>query len=604
VTTSRSGTVRTVAVAVQVLGSLLAITLGFAAHELEAARRAGSAGERALSIAHRRALAGDPSAAHGAVLRAADRFEYARAHIGALRWAFGRVPVLGAQLRAMSGLAEAGAIAAHAGLRLVGAVPALRIGAGRGSAAIGGLRHARKVVSAGVSGLDDAIALLRALGRGDASWPVAGALAGATRRLSRARAHVVRGGEALGAAIAFLGGDGPRRYLVLSQNPDELRPTGGFIGTYGVLDARAGRLRLERYNAIEAWFHPRPWAVVAPRYAPRALRLPRPPVPLTIANVNATADWPTAARLARKLWLRGGESPVDGVISLTPDLLARVVGVLGPLRVRGYNMTLTSRNLVATLDLATHGHDSHRLLAQQHRKHFIAALAVEVMRRLTAHPQRALRLVRAIGRGLDAREGMAWSRDRGVQRVIRARGWDGTLPSFDGDFAYDAEFEYAAKNGRAIRRRFDHDVVLRADGSGRVTTTVEIVDGAPAGRGIDTESYITLYGPAGATLDPASDPPIALDSPLAGHPAVGWLRAAKPRAATTLRVVWNVPRLLSCRPGGRFAYRLLWRAIAAHRGDVLHLRVTPPPGWRWVGRPPPTTRPLRTDVRGTWLLRR
>jgi hypothetical protein len=41
---------------------------------------------------------------------------------------------------------------------------------------------------------------------------------------------------AAGAAeAAVMGDDCPRRYLLMSQNPAEVRPTGGFIGTYGVL---------------------------------------------------------------------------------------------------------------------------------------------------------------------------------------------------------------------------------------------------------------------------------------------------------------------------------------------------------------------------------
>ena len=45
---------------------------------------------------------------------------------------------------------------------------------------------------------------------------------------------------------AILGWDGPRRYLVLTQNPAELRPTGGFIGSFGTVTFDRGRITERR----------------------------------------------------------------------------------------------------------------------------------------------------------------------------------------------------------------------------------------------------------------------------------------------------------------------------------------------------------------------
>ncbi len=53
-------------------------------------------------------------------------------------------------------------------------------------------------------------------------------------------------GEFLGSSEIFtdiLGGNGPRKYLFLFQNNNEMRATGGFIGTYGVLDIFNGRIK-------------------------------------------------------------------------------------------------------------------------------------------------------------------------------------------------------------------------------------------------------------------------------------------------------------------------------------------------------------------------
>ncbi len=112
--------------------------------------------------------------------------------------------------------------------------------------------------------------------------------------------------------MAFAGESGPRRYLFLSQNPDEVRPTGGFIGTF---TAEGGQMKLERYDAIENWVGSRPQADVPPEQVGSPYKYHEPPLRRTMANVNTGPNWPDAAQLAANLWRAGGEEPVDGVIS-------------------------------------------------------------------------------------------------------------------------------------------------------------------------------------------------------------------------------------------------------------------------------------------------
>src|SRR5205807_8794081 len=121
----------------------------------------------------------------------------------------------------------------------------------------------------------------------------------------------------------------PRRYLLFSQNPDEVRPTGGFIGTYGVLTAGPDApVALDRYEPIENWTTTHTNARVPNDQLDSVFRFRNPPLPQTLANVNAVPDWPKAARLATELWQRGGEEPVDGVLSVTPAFLARILAVV------------------------------------------------------------------------------------------------------------------------------------------------------------------------------------------------------------------------------------------------------------------------------------
>src|SRR5204862_220568 len=68
---------------------------------------------------------------------------------------------------------------------------------------------------------------------------------------ARARAGLRGGAPAMARSLrdasslrGVLDQPGPRRFLLVSQNPDEIRATGGFIGSAGVLEIQDGQLHL------------------------------------------------------------------------------------------------------------------------------------------------------------------------------------------------------------------------------------------------------------------------------------------------------------------------------------------------------------------------
>ena len=173
---------------------------------------------------------------------------------------------------------------------------------------------------------------------------------------------------------------------------------------------------------------------------------------------------------------------------------------------------------------------------------------------------------------------------------------------------YPAEFEYSAKNGRRLKRTYDHNVVVRPDGSARVTTEVTIVNPDPVDPVRNPEgglAFITMYGAAGAVLDTASDPLGIPEAAIAGHPGVGWFKPLPPGAETAVTVVWEVPKAARPWPDGsdgQWEYSLRWMRLPDHKGDELNLSVELPQGWSWDGAAPPDHHQLETDIDSRWAI--
>lgn len=408
--------------------------------------------------------------------------------------------------------------------------------------------------------------------------------------------------DGLQAFLAFAGADGPRHYLVLSQNPDEVRPTGGYMGSYGLITADRGHLNVSQYGDTNAWIAAHPNAVVPESAAPTVFKLANSDE--TLADTNAVPDWPTAAQQAISLWRKGGGRPVDGVLSFTPDFLARLVAVLGPIPVPEYGDTVTGSNLVRLTDYWTHHAPTQPVAGG--RKEFLSVLAPLVMHKLAAEPASAWpHLAAAVAAGFADQEAMLWSADSTVQQVVDAHHWAYQLPQTSGDFYADSEFEFAAKNGRGLRRSFDHTVTIRPDGSGVARTVMTLHDTEPPAPGSNPRAagYFTPYGPTDATLTPASTKPLSTDDPdVDGHPTAGFVVSAPPGGQARLRVVWSVPHLLTPLGAHRYAYDLTWLPTPSHTGDVVHLRVTLPSGWHWEGTPPPTTMRVQAVTHGRWVV--
>ena len=597
--------------AVVLIGGVVLAALGVfvAAHLLDAAR-AGNAGRAALTRAEAELSA--RRLAEGRTSLEVARASFARtqeevAALGPLAGLARRTPLIGRQVRAVDAFADAGLGLSGAGLNLLEAAGALANPSDQRlpvSAALDALRSTHASLAPAVAAIQQAADRVADV---KGSWllpPLSRARDDLSRRLPRIRTRAESAEEGTAALIAFAGGSGPKRYLFLSQNPDEVRPTGGFIGTYGVLTADAGRINLERYDGIETWLVSRPAVHVPAAEAGSPFRLRNPPLPRSLANVNSGPDWPEAARLAAQLWERGGEAPVDGVVSFTPAFLGRILSVTGPVTIPAYGETVTAANLNERLDFQTH----HAPPPQGARpKDFVAIVAETVMQRLLEAPSSQWeQLSAAMGQAFDAREAVAWSKDAQVADALAARKWDGAFPAFNGDFFFNSEFAYASKNGRGIRRTYDHHVGLRPDGSAQVVTRMTITNTEPRQRAFNesTLAYHTIYGSEGAVLDQGASDPFGFPEPaVAGHPAAGWFKAARPDGGQdTLTVVWNVPNLVRWVKDGTWQYALKWLHQPDHTGDVVKLIVDLPAGWRWAGDAPPAQFSLDQDFEGRWMI--
>jgi hypothetical protein len=151
-------------------------------------------------------------------------------------------------------------------------------------------------------------------------------------------------------ALAWMLGVGQQRhFLVQTLDRAELRPSGGFTGDYGVLTVSDGKMQpfsLYNVNDIDYGLKTNGWNIGK-----------RPPAPYSwwpfanwgLRDANLSPDFPTTARLVMQVFQNEGGGAVDGVIQVSPVVIAHALTVTGPISVPDYNETITADNLEAKI---------------------------------------------------------------------------------------------------------------------------------------------------------------------------------------------------------------------------------------------------------------
>ncbi|MEV4812347.1 DUF4012 domain-containing protein [Micromonospora avicenniae] len=219
----------------------------------------------------------------------------------------------------------------------------------------------------------------------------------------------------------LLGADGPRRYLLVSQNPAELRATGGMFGAYALIEAKDGRVQMGRQasSASLGQFNP-------PLRVPKEVRAIWADLPgMYPADVNLTPHFPTAAALYRDMFDRRTGTKVDGVLAVDPVVLSYLLKATGPVMVPG-GVPLASDTVVRTLL-----NESYQRLEPEKQDSFFSAAAAAVFDALFTKNVDPRVLLSAFDRAVTERRILFWSARPEEQRQFGDSRLAGILPEQD-----------------------------------------------------------------------------------------------------------------------------------------------------------------------------
>ncbi len=280
--------------------------------------------------------------------------------------------------------------------------------------------------------------------------------------------------------------------LVLFENNNELRPAGGFIGTYGraVMDnGKITNLNISSIYDLDGQLKTKI----------------SPPNPLLAVNdqwylrdSNWFADFQISARKATDFYeMEGGETPA-AVIALTPSFITSLLQITGPVEVPSFNTSLTADNFVEnTQAISTLSND----LALNQPKQILADFFPIFMQKLkTLTPDQTKQVLVAMFNQLQQKQIVIQSSNPQTQSQLESFNWAGRIFSTDRDYLQLVSANLGGtKTDLSLQKKMD---LITTIGSDSITNdlTLTVTNQQPKIYGTENTSFIRFLVPKGSKL--------------------------------------------------------------------------------------------------------
>lgn len=135
--------------------------------------------------------------------------------------------------------------------------------------------------------------------------------------------------------IAGSGENNKKKYLVIFQNNNELRPTGGFLTAYAVIYMENGKITTEKSDDIYELDKKFSKKIAIPATLGKYLTTEK---YWNLRDMNIDPDFSKSIEtfLTNYQTIKGEPQDIDGIIAIDTQVLTGLIDVLGPVEVNGY----------------------------------------------------------------------------------------------------------------------------------------------------------------------------------------------------------------------------------------------------------------------------
>jgi len=315
----------------------------------------------------------------------------------------------------------------------------------------------------------------------------------------------------------ILGFDWPKKYLLVFQNPSEMRATGGFIGSVGVLDIRGARIKNIRFQDVYN-LDGQLTVNAAPPWPIKKIS-----ASWSLHDANWFFDFPSSAEKISWFYEKGGGETVDGVIAVNPAVVKDILKITGPIKIPNFDVALDEGNFI---DLTQSQVEAEYDKTINQPKLFLADFMKELKETVYALPlDKKIILMKNFIANLDHKDIQVMLKNTGAQSFIKEHNWSGQVNETDKDYLAIVHSNINGfKTDSVVDEKIELDTEIAEDGS--LVNTLNITR-THNGKETDEEwykkvnsDYLRIYAPKGSELIDASG--LTKEEPFLKDPAADY----------------------------------------------------------------------------------
>lgn len=298
----------------------------------------------------------------------------------------------------------------------------------------------------------------------------------------------------------IFGGYGSRRYLLVFQNEAELRPTGGFIGSFAVLEVKNGEIISLDIPPGGSYDLQGQLSVLV-----------EPPAPLLLSNkrwefqdANWFPDFKTSAEKMLWFYRHSRSVTLDGVIAVNSSVLKRLITLVGPISDEQRNLVLDEKNILTSLQEVVEEGEEKKI---NKPKQILSDIGPQILSSLfSLKPENTLALLFNLNESLSQKEIQAYFTAPSLQQTIESFNWGGRIIKTPDDRDYLMVVNtniQGQKSDASIKQKVHHQSLIEKDGSIINVVTITKNHIGQSGQkfyGQTNIDYIRLYVPEGSQL--------------------------------------------------------------------------------------------------------
>lgn len=254
-----------------------------------------------------------------------------------------------------------------------------------------------------------------------------------------------------------------KSFMLLFQNNMELRPGGGYIGSFGILKMQDGHV-LELATHDLSNFDGRIPDGIEPPYPIReTLKVDS----WKLRDSNWSPDFLENAKKADEFYRMGqGQENFAGIVAINSNVLTSFLKVTGPMEIPGYPGTYSSESAVLDLEYQVEKGYVEQGIKRGERKGVMRLLGEEIQKKVfTLSVVEKIKLAEIILEDLNRKDIQLYFKDEKLEKKAQEAKWDGSVEkNWSADYLMLVDANLGAfKSDYYIKRSFKYVVDLSGD---------------------------------------------------------------------------------------------------------------------------------------------